>query len=429
MRRVTPVASLDAALDAPGSKSISQRALIAAALADGADGESLLRGALDSEDTRYLRAALRALGVEIDDSDATCWRVRGCGGRPRAPEAPIFLGNNGTATRFLASLAALAEGAVHITGDARMAERPIAPLIDALKGWGVDIESDADNGCPPLTIRAHGIRGGTTTLAAGKSSQYLSSLLLVAPYAEKTAEIRLEGRLYSRPYVEMTLAVMRAFGAAVEANADLSHFTIPSGAYRPGDYAVEGDASSASYFFAAAAICGGRVRVTNLPCPSLQGDAGFVDLLERMGCRVERRHPQGGVAVSGPPLLRPIDADLGDMPDVAPTLAVAAAFAQGESVLRNIAHLRVKECDRVAALAAELARLGIAVREEPDALFIHGQGGQSLRPAPIQTYNDHRIAMSFALAGLRVPGVEIENPDCVGKSFPNFWEVFGKLGG
>ena len=169
--------------------------------------------------------------------------------------------------------------------------------------------------------------------------------------------------------------------------------------------------------------------MANLPSPSLQGDAGFVDLLERMGCRVERRHPLGGVAVQGLSVLRPIDADLGDMPDVAPTLAVAAAFAQGESAIRSIAHLRVKECDRVAALAAELARLGVPVREEPDALFIQGLGDENMRPARIQTYKDHRIAMSFALAGLRVPGVEIENPDCVSKSFPNFWEVFGKLGG
>ena len=425
-RPIVPARSrLDLRLTVPGSKSLTQRALVAAALAEG---ESLLRDPLDSEDTRLLRSALRMLGADIDDRDAARWRVRGRGGRFRAPNAPIFLGNNGTATRFLASLAALADGTVHITGDARMGERPIAPLLDALSGWGVDIASDAGTGCPPLTVRGGGLRGGAAELAAGKSSQYLSSLLLVAPYARETAEIRLSGALYSRPYVAMTLEVMRAFGARAEADADFRRFTVPPGAYRARDFAVEGDASGASYFLAAAAMCGGRVRVENLPSPSLQGDAGFAALLGRMGCRVDVGGP--GVLVEGPPAhLAPIDADMADMPDAAPTLAVVAAFAQGESVIRNIAHLRVKECDRVGAMARELRRLGVEVREEEDALFIRGRGGEGLSGARIRTYNDHRVAMSLALAGLRVPGVVIENPGCVGKSFPDFWERFRLLEG
>ena len=423
MQTITPVSTVDASLRVPGSKSISQRALLAAALAKG---ESRLHDPLESEDTELLSAALRAFGVEIDCSDARCWRVRGLGGRLQQPAEPIYLGNNGTATRFLTSLASLAAGRVQITGDARMAERPIAPIIKALQGWGVDINSDLANGCPPLTIQARGIRGGATELAAGQSSQYLSSLLLVAPYARERAEIAVAGALYSKPYVDMTLAVMRDFGAEAEANAERSHFLIPRGAYQARDYFIEGDASSASYFFAAAAICNGRVRVENLSLPSLQGDTGFVELLERMGCRISREGQ--GLSVQGIPELRAITADMGNMPDVAPTLAVVAAFAQGQTSIRNIAHLRVKESDRVSAVVTELRRLGVEVREEEDAMHIQGRGGEGLHGARIETYKDHRIAMSFALAGLRVSGVEIAGEDCVAKSFPDFWQRFQVLG-
>ena len=424
MQTITPVATVNVSLTVPGSKSLSQRALLAAALAEG---ESLLRDPLDSEDTQLLSAALRAFGVQIDCADARCWRVRGLGGRLQQPSAPIYLGNNGTATRLLTSIACLASGRVHITGDERMAERPIAPLISALQGWGVEISSDLGNGCPPLTIAAQGIRGGATELNAGQSSQYLSSLLLVAPYAQKTAEITVDGTLYSRPYVDMTLAVMRDFGAEVEANRELNHFVIPRGAYQARDYAIEGDASSASYFFAAAAICNGQVRVENLPLPSLQGDARFLDLLERMGCTVRRE--SRGVSVQGIAELQAIEADMGDMPDVAPTLAVVAAFAQGLTSIRNIRHLRVKESDRISAVVTELRRLGVEVREEEDAMYIHGKAGAGMHAGRIQTYNDHRIAMSFALAGLRISGVEIEGEECVAKSFPDFWQRFQLLAG
>ena len=425
MQIITPVTTVDASLAVPGSKSISQRALLAAALASG---ESLLHNPLDSEDTRLLAMALKTFGVELDCSDAHCWRVLGCGGRLEAPARPIYLGNNGTATRLLTSVAALASGTVQISGDARMAERPIAPLISALQGWGVAIKSDLDNGCPPLTIQAKGIRGGATKLAAGQSSQYLSSLRLVAPSAAlQDAEIIVTGHLYSRPYVEMTLAVMRDFGVEAEANADFTHFVIPRGVYTGRSYAVEGDASSASYFFAAAAICNGWVRVENLSLPSLQGDTKFVELLERMGCRIDRSGV--GLGVQGTPDLQAIDADMADMPDVALTLAVVAAFAYGQSSIRNIGHLRVKESDRVSAVVQELRRLGVEVREEEDAMHINGQGGAGLHGARIQTYNDHRIAMSFALAGLRISSVEIEGEECVAKSFPDFWQRFQLLAG
>lgn len=425
MIRITPVKNIDATVEVPGSKSITQRALIAAALAVG---ESKLIGPLASEDTSYTIGALRAMGIEIDDSDPAGWIVHGSGGSVREPDTDIYLGNNGTATRFLTSVASLGHGIFRITGDPRMSERPIAPLIQALQGWGVMIRSDAGNGCPPLTIEADGIAGGRTILPEGKSSQYLSSLLLVAPYAEKPAELEVQGEVLSKPYVEMTLAVMAGFGIGGEASPSLSYFRISPGKYLGREYRIEGDASGASYFWAAAAVTGGRVTVANVPVPSLQGDANLVPLLARMGCQV---HKTGnGITVQGPDRLEGIEVDMGNMPDVAPTLAVVAAFAEGTTVISNIAHLRIKECDRISAMVTELRKMGADVEEERDRMIIHGsKDGANLHGAAIETYHDHRIAMCFAVAGLRVPGVEITGEECVAKSFPDFWQRFAQLAG
>lgn len=424
MIRITPVDKIDATVEVPGSKSITQRALIAAALAEG---DSTLIGPLASEDTSYTIGALRAMGIEIDDGDPSRWVVRGSTGNISTPAGDIFLGNNGTATRFLTSVASLGHGTFRITGDPRMSERPIEPLMQALRGWGVRISSDAGSGCPPLTIEADGIAGGRTVLPEGKSSQYLSSLLLVAPYARQTAELEVRGEVLSRPYVEMTLAVMAEFGIGGEAAPSLTFFRIPPGRYRGREYRIEGDASGASYFWAAAAVTGGRVTVANVPVPSLQGDAFLVPLLGRMGCTVHRTGQ--GITLTGPKdNLAAIEVDMGSMPDVAPTLAVVAAFAEGTTVISNISHLRIKECDRVSAMATELRKMGAGVEEEPDRLIIHGKaGGGNLHGATIETYHDHRIAMCFAVAGLRVPGIEITGEECVAKSFPDFWERFGQL--
>jgi 3-phosphoshikimate 1-carboxyvinyltransferase len=423
MKSITPITHLDSTVTVPGSKSITQRALIAAALAEG---ESVLVGPLASEDTRYTMTALQAMGIEIDDRDPRRWLVRGSGGTIWTPDHDIFLGNNGTATRFLTSVAALGHGRFRITGDKRMAERPIAPLMEALRGWQVRVESETGTGCPPLTLNADGIAGGRTVLPEGKSSQYLSSLLLVAPYAAKPAELEVRGEVLSRPYVEMTLAVMADFGIRVEAAPSLAFFRIPQGRYTGREYRIEGDASGASYFWAAAAVTGGRVTVANVPVPSLQGDANLVPLLARMGCTVHRAGE--GISVQGPERLTAIEADMGDMPDVAPTLAIVAAFAEGTTVISNVAHLRIKECDRVRAVVTELRRMGAEVEEEPDRMLIHGRaGGANLHGATIETYHDHRIAMCFAVAGLRVPGVEITGEECVAKSFPDFWERFALL--
>lgn len=418
MIEIRPVSRIDATVSVPGSKSITQRALIIAALADG---QSILYGPLVSEDTDYSSEALSQMGVEIEKT-AGHWRVSGTGGVIGEPEDDIYLGNNGTATRFLTSVAALGTGEFVIDGDERMHQRPIGPLVEALRGWGVDIESIHSTGCPPLSILASGLAGGRTVLPEGKSSQYLSSLLLVAPYARTKAELEVVGEILSKPYVAMTLDVMADFGIRVEAASDFSSFSIPRGIYQPRDYRIEGDASNASYFWAAAAVSGGRVCVDNVPVPSLQGDTMLVPLLARMGCEVEQSGH--GIAITGPERLEPISVDMGDMPDVVPTLAVVAAFAHGVSVISNIEHLRIKECDRLSATAAELSRLGVQVETSQDQLIIHGRGGAGMHGAEIETYQDHRMAMSMAVAGLRVAGVKIRDEACVAKSFPDFWERF-----
>jgi 3-phosphoshikimate 1-carboxyvinyltransferase len=421
MKEISPVTTIDTTIAVPGSKSLTQRALIAAALADG---RSTLLGPLTSEDTDYTSKALEQMGIKVQ-KETDCWRVDGAGGRISAPKEEIFLGNNGTATRFLTSVAALGDGVFIIDGEKRMRERPIGPLMEALRGWGVDIRSVMDTGCPPLRITSHGLPGGETILPEGKSSQYLSSLLLVAPYAARPATLEVRGEVLSKPYVAMTLSVMADFGVEVDCNRELTRFVIPQGCYRAREYQIEGDASNASYFWAAAAITGGRVTVSNVPVPSLQGDAGLLPLLARMGCEISREG--GGIMVQGRKELEGITVDMGDMPDVVPTLAVVAAFAQGTTVINNIAHLRIKECDRLTAVVTELTKMGARVEERPDSMIIHGDGGAGLHGAVIDTYKDHRMAMSFAVAGLMVPGVQISDEGCVAKSFPDFWERFSLL--
>lgn len=421
MIEIQQVGKVDATIEVPGSKSITQRALIAAALADG---ESRLEGPLVSEDTEYTSNALRQFGIGIDHCDGY-WLVHGKGGRIKPAEKTIFLGNNGTATRFLTSVIALGNGSFQIDGDERMRQRPISPLLSALQGWGVSIRALRENGCPPIVSESSGIPGGETILPEGKSSQYLSSLLLVAPYAKQPASLQVLGIVLSKPYVEMTLAVMAEFGLRVDCNKEYTSFTIPQGCYQPRTYRIEGDASNASYFWAAAAVAGGRVQVSNVPVPSLQGDAMLVPLLARMGCEVVKEN--NGFSVICNRALEGINVDMKDMPDVVPTLAVVAAFAHGDTVIRNIEHLRIKECDRLHAVANELTKMGAHVEELHDTLVIHGDGGARLHGAEIETYNDHRMAMCFAVAGLRVPGVRITGESCVKKSFPDFWTRFTRL--
>ncbi len=412
---------VDYSLAVPGSKSITQRALVAAALAHGV---STLKGPLESDDTLLLAKALTELGMTVE-KDGDSWVVTGTGGKVAPHQPPIYMGNNGTGIRFLTAVAALGSGEYRLTGTKRMEERPIGPLLEGLRCWGVESWCEKGNDCPPVIVKGGGISGGEAALDATKSSQFLSAMMLIAPYARQPASIRLQAGLVSRPYVDITKAVMNSFGIGVEEEDTLFH--IEQGQYRPTSYLIEGDASSASYFWAAAAITGGRVTVTNIGDRPLQGDAHFSHILEMMGCHVERKPSGVTVKGPGPGGLKGISIDMSKWPDVVPTLAVTAAFAEGETVISNVNHLRIKETDRLAAVATELKKLGAQVHEMGDGLRIIGGG--NLSGAAIATYEDHRIAMSFALAGLMVDGVVIEDPGCVNKSFPNFWKLWFEMAG
>jgi 3-phosphoshikimate 1-carboxyvinyltransferase len=389
---------------------------MAAALAAG---ESRLTNALKAEDTELTARALAQLGAGIDWQGATI-RVTGGGGRWRATPLPIYLGNSGTSMRFLTALVALGKGEYLLTGTARLCQRPLGELLAALRQVGAKAESEKGDGCPPVRVTG-GLTGGRAQLSGGTSSQYLSALLLIGPLAPKGLEIEITGELVSRPYVDLTLEVLGDFGITYYREG-YRFFQLPGGqCYLPQTYVIEADASSASYFWAAAALTGGRVTITNLSLESSQGDAAFPRVLEGMGCTVSE-NPAGLTLQGGP--LQGVAVDMAAMPDLVPTLAVLAAFAQGETVITGVAHLRHKESDRLHAVAAELAKMGIAARETEDGLVV--RGGEP-RGAVIHTYDDHRIAMSFAVAGLKAPGMRITGPDCVAKSFPDFWKFFERL--
>ncbi|HEX9427425.1 MAG TPA: 3-phosphoshikimate 1-carboxyvinyltransferase [Candidatus Polarisedimenticolia bacterium] len=426
-RVISTVTKVDARLPAPPSKSVTQRALMAAALATG---RSRILRPLLADDPRRLIAALDAVGIPaaIDGpDDDPVVSIEGQGGRIPAAQATLDVGNAGTAMRFLTAVLASGSGVYVIGGDERMRQRPIGDLLGALRDLGAEATSMRGDDCPPVRVGGgQGLRGGTTKLPGGKSSQYLSALLLAAPNAAAGVRIEIEGELVSRPYVDLTIDVMERFGVALrqEPPGDGARVFIvaPGQRYAARDDVVEGDYSSASYFFAAAAITGGRVEVERLAPASRQGDARFLDLLIRMGCRVERR--ASSVVVEGPTQLQGIDANLASMPDVAQTLAICALFANGSTRIRGVTHLRIKETDRIGALVAEIRRLGGEASPEPDGLSIIPR---PLHGARIETYGDHRMAMAFAVAGLRTEGIVIADPGCVSKSFPGFWDAFDLL--
>ncbi len=416
-RKIQCKDKVEAILKLPGSKSYTHRALIAAALGPG---ESVLANALKAEDTELTARALARLGAGIDWQGHTV-RVQGTGGRLEPVYEPIFLGNSGTSIRFLTAVATLGKWTYRLTGTPRLCERPMGELLEALKSMGVQVTSEKGDNCPPVIIEGGGFTGGKTSLSGAVSSQYLSALLLVGPLTPHGVEIDITGELVSRPYVDITLSVLTAFGITYSREA-YRRFVLPGGqGYQSRHYDIEADASSASYFWATAALTGGRVTVANLDLESVQGDIDFLSVLARMGCRLISA-PEGLTVEGGP--LRGIDMNMGTMPDLVPTLAVLAAFAEGETLVTGVAHLRHKESNRLAAVVTELHKMGITAEETPDGLRIIGG-----RPhgAAIDTYNDHRIAMSFAVAGLRAPGIVIRDPDCVAKSFPDFWEYFEDL--
>jgi 3-phosphoshikimate 1-carboxyvinyltransferase len=396
----------------PGSKSITNRALICAALADG---DSVLTGALDSEDTRVMVDSLGRLGIGVDRSARNgALRVSGCGGRIPASHAELYIANSGTSVRFLTALASLGQGVYRLDGTPRMRERPIQDLIDALAQLGVEAHSESESGCPPLVVQARGLKGGLARIRGDVSSQFLSGLLLAAPYANEPVCLELIGKLVSRPYVDMTIAVMRSFGVAVEERS--GNFRIPRRHYQRANYAIEPDASAASYFFAAAAITGGQITVEGLSSNSLQGDIRFCDCLAQMGCQVTYQGDQTTVA-AGP--LRGIEVNMNAISDTVQTLSVVALFANGPTTITGVGHIRHKETDRIGNLAIELRKLGAQVDELADGLRIIPN---DLHGADIETYQDHRMAMSLALAGLRVSGVVILDPGCTDKTYPKFFD-------
>ncbi|MBM3459149.1 MAG: 3-phosphoshikimate 1-carboxyvinyltransferase [Armatimonadetes bacterium] len=406
---------IQAEITVPGSKSYTNRALLIAALAEG---ESVLENALFSDDTDRMSDSLRRLGFSVQaDPAAYCFRVQGEGGRIPAIEAVLDTGNSGTTARSLLALLALGSGRYRLDGDARMRERPIQPLIQALADLGAHVHAVEGNGCPPVEIQACGLAGGEVTMCGSQSSQYFTALMLIAPVTRDGLQIRVAGELVSKPYLDLTADVMAAFGARAERDPNWRWIHIAGRqGYRARRYGIEPDASNASYFFAAAALTGGQVRVRNLSAESQQGDLAFLDVLEAMGCRVERRPAE--IVVTGPGQLRGIAVDANAFSDTAQTLYGMAPFLAGPLEVRGVEHSRHQECDRISAAVTELRRLGQSVEEFPDGLRVTPQ---PVRPATVQTYQDHRMAMGFSLVGLRVPGIAIADPGCTAKTFPDYW--------
>lgn len=411
----------------PGSKSITNRAFVCAALARGT---SRLSGVLDSQDTRVMAAGLRSLGIDVTvDWDLGEATVVGSGGVIPARHAAVDCAASGTTMRFLAAVCGLGSGTYRLDGTARMRQRPIGDLLAALRHLGLDARAESRGDCPPVTITSSGLRGGSATIASGTSSQFASGLALAAPCTSLGMDLSFAGAIVSLPYLAMTRRVMADFGGRCEVVDDRTWRILPGG-YAACDYEIEPDASAASYFAAAAAITGGRMRIDGLSRRSMQGDVAFCDALERMGCSVEwqegdDRGRGNGVTVSGR-ASRGIDIDMNAISDTVPTLAVVALFADTPTTIRNVAHIRDKETDRIGDLVTELRGLGADVVEHADGMTI---APASLRGTAVRTYDDHRMAMSLSLAGLRVAGVEIRDPLCVGKTFPGYWANLGAVAG
>lgn len=417
MRDIKPIRRKYAEVTVPGSKSYTHRMLIAAALSDG---QCTLNSALESEDTDITLKTLRKLGVHLEKGQKQI-DVYGKRGSLDACRETLDLGNSGTSMRLLTAAVALGKGKYVLTGTKRMQQRPMQDLIDGLNQMGVKSRTVKNNGCPPIEVEAIKIQGGKVNLNCSLSSQFLSALLLISPYAKNDTEIVVTHGPVSRPYIDITLDVMQKFGVTVMRES-YDCFNVPGGqVYQAGSYAVEPDCSQAGYFLAAAAIAGATIKVKDIPVDSRQGDIRFLDLLAAMGCKISR--DPDGIAVTGGPLVA-VEADMADMPDLVPTLAVVAAFAKGTTIIKNVAHLKGKESNRLDATVRELSKMGIDAGCGESALQV--SGGEP-RGAEIETYDDHRIAMSFAVAGLRVPGIAIKNEDCVAKSFPDFWQKLEAL--
>ena len=422
-REIVPIQhALDASVTVPGSKSYTNRALCAAGLASG---KSTLTGALFSDDTKYMSQALNALGLKTRGEAGPCsFTVEGAGGHVPDVQCDLFVGNAGTAARFLTATLAAGKGRYRLDGVQRMRERPMKDLLQALRGVGVEVDCHANADCFPATISGRNASKGPYefVLPGNASSQFISGLLLAAPAFGDRVRVQVDGELVSKPYLDMTASVMQSFGVTLH-NDNYKAFEVAAGSkYTACDYAVEPDASAASYFFAAAAICGGTVSVNGLGTSSLQGDLGIVQVLEQMGAKVVQEAHR--TTVTGGGELRGVEVDMKDLSDVAQTLAVVAPFASSPTRIKGIGFIRNKETDRVGNVVRELQRLGIKAEEEPDGYVVFPS---EVRPGSVQTYDDHRMAMSFALLGLKRPGVVIEDPSCTSKTFPHYFEVLETL--
>ncbi|TVP59038.1 MAG: 3-phosphoshikimate 1-carboxyvinyltransferase [Nodularia sp. (in: Bacteria)] len=411
---------ISATVEVPGSKSITNRALLVSALAQG---NSILENALFSEDSEYFAKCLEQLGIAITlNPNLAKIQVAGRGGDIPAKHADLFVGLAGTAARFISALVALGNGEYRLDGVPRMRERPMGDLLKVLQMGGAMVNFEGSPGFMPYTIYSQQFSGGHFRLKSNQTSQQLSALLMIAPYAKQDTIIEVEGTLVSQSYVKMTCRLMADFGVQV-LQTNENQFQIKAGQhYQSRHYNVEPDASNASYFFAAAAVTGGRVRVNNLTKQSCQGDILWLNVLEQMGCQIHEGNNY--TEVIGPKQLQGIDIDMNDMSDLVQTLGAIAPFASSPVTIRNVEHIRYKETERIRAVVTELRRLKVKVEEFADGLKIEPS---QITPASIETYQDHRMAMAFAVIGLKVPGIVIKNPDCTAKTFPDFFSRFFQM--
>jgi 3-phosphoshikimate 1-carboxyvinyltransferase len=425
--KINPRKISDFQLQVPGSKSITNRVLLLAALAEG---ESVLRNFLHSDDTIHMRNALRELGVEITECENNL-TVKGLSSKFKKPNQELYLGNAGTAVRFLSAALANCPFESTINGNERMQERPLKHLLDALNQLGAKADSVKKNGCPPIQIQGP-LKGGNAKIPGNFSSQYFSALLMAMPYATHETTIEIEGELVSKPYIDITLSCMREFGVTAH-NQNYQHLTIPAGqTYKNRDYTIEGDASSATYFWGLGALKGVKAQITNLNKNSIQGDINFLKVLEQMGVEVgfetDSLWSKGKLDTKANPILKGLGKiDLNHIPDAAMTVCVLAAFADGETEIVNIDNLRIKESNRIEALTTELQKIGVTAHETKEGIYLAGKP-QSFQSATIKTYDDHRIAMCFAMAASIIDNIEILNPNCVNKTYPEFWRDLKKVG-
>ena len=407
----------------PGSKSISHRAMICACLANG---RSVIKNILKSDDLFYTIAGLEKMGAVIKETGNNIIEVHGFNGSPEPYDGEIYLGNSGTSMRLLTGVTCLGNSTYVLSGDKRMCQRPMGGLISALNMAGATADSIHGNNSPPVRVNGEKAKGGRIILDCSKTSQYLSSVLIMGALLSDGLDIQLPSDPVSSPYIDLTIDIMEKFNVKAEKINGLNYRVSGNQQYEAKEFIVEPDLSNASYFWAAGAITGKKIKVENISEKSLQGDLRLLEILEHMGCIID--YDTDGISVTGKndkgENLNGVDVDMSDIPDVVPTLAVIASFANGKTIIRNIGHLRGKECDRIDAIVSQLFKMGVDVKQGKDFLSVIGGTPSGTF---IETFNDHRIAMAFSVAGLKVPGIKIENEECVGKSFPSFWELFDVL--